>query len=711
MRGSGAAQMAERDDETIASLSSEVEQERSARLQAESIAVRKTRQLASEHSRLELLLKIAQAANEARNFHDLFKEALAGIASHTGWIAGPVFIQAKEKGHTFRLDLPSLTGVVLPGRLEDLLPPSLLEQVLQTAKPSTHRIPGVPDNDKPAWMQAPPNSIFVFPLLAGSAAVGALAFLGNNKNAPDEKLGELMHHVGTQLGRVIERQHDREALEKSEAYFRRLTENSLDVITILDANGKIVYDSPSVRQVFGYEVEEYRGRELFEFVHPDDASSLKAAFANTLEDPSDTPRLNFRLRRKDGEWRHVEGIGKNLLADPVVAAVVFNSRDITERRKLEEQFLQSQKVQAIGQLAGGVAHDFNNILTAIIGHTELMLQRVPPADALHSHADEIQKAAHRAAGLTRQLLAFSRKQVLQPKVIDLNVVIAEMNKMLQRLLGENIKLVTQAQPELGRVKADPSQMEQVLLNLAVNARDAMPKGGTLTIRTENVGLGPKSDAGAGDYVMVSVSDTGVGMTAAVQARIFEPFFTTKELGKGTGLGLATCHGIIKQSGGHIGVFSEAGKGTTFKVLLPGVNEALDPIATKPPEAPRAANGHERVLLVEDELMLRELAVTLLKTLGYEVLTAENGVQALEVVKGLSGAALDLLITDVVMPEMGGRELAEKLRASHPHTKVLFCSGYTEDSVIAGAEAAGRFLQKPYTMATLGQKAREILDKK
>jgi two-component system cell cycle sensor histidine kinase/response regulator CckA len=704
--------MAERDDPTIASLSSEVEQERSARLQAESIAVRKTRQLASEHSRLELLLRIAQAANEAQNYHDLFKDALAGIASHTGWIAGPVFIQAKEKEHTFRLDLFSLAGVVLPGRLENLLPASLVEQVLQTAKPSLHRIPGAPDNDKPAWMQAPPNSIFVFPLLAGSAAVGALVFLGNNKNAPDEKLGELMRHVGTQLGRVIERQRDREALEKSEAYFRRLTENSLDVITIVDANGKIIYESPSVQQVFGYGVDEYRGRELFEFVHPEDVSSLKAAFANTLEDPSDTPRLSFRFRHKDGEWRHVEGMGKNLLADPVVAAVVFNSRDITERRKLEEQFLQSQKVQAIGQLAGGVAHDFNNILTAIIGHAELMLQRVPATDPLHSHADEIQKAAHRAAGLTRQLLAFSRKQVLQPRVIDLNAAISEMNKMLQRLLGENIKLVTQTQPNLYRVKADPSQMEQVLLNLAVNARDAMPKGGNLTIRTENVGLGPRSDTGAGDYVLVSVSDTGVGMTREVQARIFEPFFTTKELGKGTGLGLATCHGIIKQSGGHIGVFSEVGKGTTFKVLLPRVNEPLDPVATKAPDAPRSpANGHERVLLVEDEPMLRELAVTLLKTLGYEVLTAENGVQALEVVKGLRNTPLDLLITDVVMPEMGGRELAEKLCTLCPNTRVLFCSGYTEDSVIAGAEAAGRFLQKPYTMATLGQKAREILDKK
>ncbi|HTD85323.1 MAG TPA: PAS domain S-box protein, partial [Candidatus Binatia bacterium] len=535
----------------------------------------------------------------------------------------------------------------------------------------------------------------------------------NNKNAPDTKFGELMRHIGAQLGRAVERHRDREALEKSEAYFRRLTEYSLDVITILDANATILYESPSIQQVFGYTAPEYRGHQLFEFVHPEDVESLKAAFASTVDDPSDMPRLNFRFRRKDGEWRHVEGIGKNLLGDSVVAAIVFNSRDITERRKLEEQFLQSQKVQAIGQLAGGVAHDFNNILTAIIGHTELMLQRLPTGDSLHGNADEIQKAAHRAAGLTRQLLAFSRKQVLQPKVIDINAVIADMNKMLQRLLGENIKLVTNADPQLGRVKADRSQMEQVLLNLAVNARDAMPKGGTLTIGTENVGLGTNSDAGAGHYVLVSVRDTGVGMSREVQARVFEPFFTTKELGKGTGLGLATCHGIIKQSGGHIGVFSELGKGTTFKVLLPRVNEPLDPVPTtaEPQEGTRSSHGHERVLLVEDESMLRELAVTVLKNLGYEVLTAENGVQALEVVKGLDGMPLDLLITDVVMPEMGGRELAEKLQTLYPKTQTLFCSGYTEDSVIAGAEAAGRFLQKPYTMATLGQKVRQILDKK
>ena len=703
--------MAEQDDQTIASLSSEVEQERSARLQAESIAARKTRQLASEHSRLELLLKIAEAANEAQNFHDLFKDALAGIASHTGWAPGPVYIQAKEKGHTFRLDLFSVAGVPLPGKLENLLPASLIEQVLQTARPVSHRFPGVPDNDKPAWMQVPPNSIFAFPLVVGTAGVGVLIFFGNNKNAPDEKLSELMRHAGTQLGRAIERQRDHDALEKSEAYFRRLTENSLDVITILDANGTILYDSPSVEQVFGYAPDDYRGHELFEFVHPEDVAGVKAAFANTLDDPSDTPRLNFRFRRNDGEWRHVEGLGKNLLSDPVVSAVVFNSRDITERRNLEEQFLQSQKVQAIGQLAGGVAHDFNNILTAIIGHAELMLQSAPAADPLHGHADEIQKAAHRAAGLTRQLLAFSRKQVLQPKVIDLNSVIAEMNKMLQRLLGENIRLVTKAERDLGHVKADPGQMEQVILNLAVNARDAMPAGGTLTIQTENVGLGPKSEAGRGDFVLVAVSDTGVGMPPEVQARIFEPFFTTKELGKGTGLGLATCHGIIKQSEGHIGVFSRLGKGTTFKILLPRVNAPLDVVATKPQEAPRSTHGHERVLLVEDEPMLRELAVTVLKTFGYEVMTAENGVLALDVVKELNGARLDLLITDVVMPEMGGRELAEKLQKLHPKTKVLFCSGYTEDSVIAGAEAAGCFLQKPYTMATLGQKVREILDKK
>ena len=697
--------------ETIASLSSEVEQERSARLEAESIASHKSKQLAAEHNRLELLLKVAEAANESQNFHGLFKSALAGIASHSGWIAGPVFIEAKEKGHTFRLDLFPATGVPLPGLMENLLPMSLVEQVLQTARPWSHRIPGVPDNTKPQWMQAPPNCIFAFPLLAGVTAIGVLTFFGNNKNAPDNKLGELMRHIGTQLGRAVERQRDREALEKSEAYFRRLTENSLDVITILDANATILYESPSVQQVFGYTTPEYRGRQLFEFVHPEDVEALKAAFVTTFDEASDVPRVNFRFRRKDGEWRHVEGIGKNLLADSVVAAIVFNSRDITERRKLEEQFLQSQKVQAIGQLAGGVAHDFNNILTAIIGHSELMLQRIPLGDTLHGNADEIQKAAHRAAGLTRQLLAFSRKQVLQPKVIDLNAVIADMNKMLQRLLGENVKLVTKADPQLGRVKADRSQMEQVLLNLAVNARDAMPRGGTLTIQTENVGLGTNSDAGAGHYVLVSVRDTGVGMSREVQSRIFEPFFTTKELGKGTGLGLATCHGIIKQSGGHIGVFSELGKGTIFKVLLPRVNEPLDPVVARPQEAARSTRGHERVLLVEDEPMLRELAVTVLKTLGYEVFTAENGVHALEVVKTLNGMALDLLITDVVMPEMGGRELAEKLQTQYPKTEILFCSGYTEDSVIAGAEATGRFLQKPYTMATLGEKVRQILDKK
>src|SRR5688500_9509068 len=289
--------MAKVDTETIASLSSEVEQERSARLEAESIAKHKSKQLAAEHGRLELLLKVAEAANEAQNFHSLFKEALAGIAAHSHWIAGPVFIEAKEKGHLFRLDIVPSPGVPPPRRIEDLLPASLTDEVLKTARPWSHRIPGVPDNDKPAWMQVPPNSIFAFPLLAGANAVGVLVFFGNNKNAPDEKLGELMRHVATQLGRSVERHRDREAVENSEAYYRRLTENSLDVITILDANGTIIYESPSIQQVFGYAQDEYRGHELFEFVHPEDLTSVRAAFANTLDDPSESPRLNFRFRR------------------------------------------------------------------------------------------------------------------------------------------------------------------------------------------------------------------------------------------------------------------------------------------------------------------------------------------------------------------------------------------------------------------------------
>ncbi len=505
-----------------------------------------------------------------------------------------------------------------------------------------------------------------------------------------------------------------EALRTSETYFRHLTEYALDLITILDADGTIRFESRSIATELGYEPADYIGKNAFDFVHPEDSPRVMQAFLAALQAQGSTPILSFRFRHKNGTYRILEGRGNNLLNDPAVAGIVFNSRDVTDQRRLEEQFRQSQKVQAIGQLTGGVAHDFNNILTAIIGYSELALNQLPFDSVVTQQVNEIHKAAERAAGLTRQLLAFSRKQVLQLKVVNLQAVITEMDKMLRRLLGEHIVLSSTSHPLVGNVKADIGQLEQVLLNLAVNARDAMPSGGRLTIETYNVTLDDtyaqmRDEVAPGEYVLLAISDTGCGMTPEVKSRLFEPFFTTKEVGKGTGLGLATCHGIVKQSGGHIAVYSEVGKGTTFKIYLPRVNEAAESFQLKSTTAEVPA-GTGTVLLVEDEPMLRELGLTVLNELGYRVLSAENGKQALALVAANPDAKIDLLLTDVVMPEMGGKELVEKLRPISPHTKVIYCSGYTEDIIFhnSGIESGVYFLQKPYTVAAVAQKVRDVM---
>lgn len=499
-----------------------------------------------------------------------------------------------------------------------------------------------------------------------------------------------------------------------EIYFRHLTEYALDLITILDADGTIRFESRSISKELGYPPEEYVGKNAFDFVHPDDAPRIMQAFLTALQTRGNTPVLSFRFRHRDGTYRILEGCGNNLLEDPAVAGIVFNSRDVTEKRRLEEQFQQSQKVQAIGQLTGGVAHDFNNILTAIIGYSDVALAHLPPESSVVGNVQEIRKAGNRAAALTRQLLAFSRKQVLQPRVLQLESVIEEMDKMLRRLLGETIDLVTHAHSDVGNVKADLGQIEQVLLNLAVNARDAMDGVGKLTIETANATVDEKSnlypsELPPGEYVTLSISDNGCGMTDEVKARLFEPFFTTKAQGKGTGLGLATCYGIVKQSGGHIAIYSEVDKGTTFRVYLPRVDEAAEPFHREE-ETGETPVGTETVLLVEDEPMLRELGMTVLEDLGYRVLVAENGCDALKLMGGNPDTQIDLLMTDVVMPEMGGKELVEKLRPLYPKTKVIFCSGYTEDAIFhsGGLDPGVYFLQKPYTVASVAQKVRDVL---
>jgi signal transduction histidine kinase/CheY-like chemotaxis protein len=392
------------------------------------------------------------------------------------------------------------------------------------------------------------------------------------------------------------------------------------------------------------------------------------------------------------------------------------ARDITERKKLENKLLQSQKMEAVGRLAGGVAHDFNNILTAILGYSDLLLRQIQPGNTMHHQLSEIKKAGELAAALTHQLLAFSRRQDLQPKVVSLNDAINNIQKMLRRLIDEDIRIMILLDKDAGHVKADPAQLDQVMMNLAVNARDAMPRGGILTIETSNCVCGlddaccQTQGMPPGEYVKLSLSDTGTGMTEEVKQHLFEPFFTTKEKGQGTGLGLATCYGIVKQSGGYIVVESSLGQGSSFHVYLPRVNDrgALFPAAVS---GGRMPHGNETILLVEDEASVRTLAAQVLRRLGYSVIEAADGEGARHAVQNLNGSRIDLLLADVVLPSLGGRELLDLMEENQLGVKVLFTSGYVKEIVCKKYDLpmGVPFLQKPFTPADLARKVREIIE--
>jgi two-component system cell cycle sensor histidine kinase/response regulator CckA len=400
---------------------------------------------------------------------------------------------------------------------------------------------------------------------------------------------------------------------------------------------------------------------------------------------------------------------------PAVTRAMQEVEDRDERRRLEAQFIEGQKMDVIGQLAGGVAHDFNNILAVIMGYSELLTSDIAPNSPLQKFTEEIRLASQRAAALTRQLLVFSRKQTVQHVVLDLNQVIQDLDQMLRRLIDANIEMVQLPEKKIGYVQADSGYVGQVLMNLAVNARDAMPNGGTITIATDNVTLDEnytREHAGAlpGDYVMLSVSDTGTGMTDEVKAHLFEAFFTTKTLGKGTGLGLATCQTIVQLSGGLIDVSSELGRGTTFNVYFPRVEQLPDIVPT-PIQTGPLPRGTETLLIVEDDQSVRHLAYSVLEAQGYEVLSASNGRDALNVARDHQGSPICLVITDVIMPLMGGKVMADWLKTSFPGIKVLFTSGYTDDAIARHGvlETGIEFLPKPYTPATLVRKVRELLD--
>jgi len=517
---------------------------------------------------------------------------------------------------------------------------------------------------------------------------------------------------------ITERRRAQETLRESEEKFRQLAENISDVFWMTSPDmQQMHYVSPAYERVWGRSVANAseHPQEWSEAILPEDREHTFATFGRLMADEASVSE-EFRIARPDGEvrWIHSRGFQVRDVAGTVVRLAGVAS-DITERKQFEAQMFESQRLETVGKLAGGVAHEFNSILTAIIGQSELILNDLPLNSRLSKNVNEIHRAANRAAVLTRQLLAYGRKQLLQPETLDLNAVLAGMESTLQHLVGRQVDVRIVPGTGLKAVKMDLGQMEQVIVNMAMNAAAVMLNGGKLTLETANVTLDQEyvshfSDVKAGEYVMLAITDTGTGISPEAKKHIFEPFFTTKGVGQGAGLGLATCYGILKQSGGHINVYSELSRGATFKIYMPEV-EAPAKIPVPRPGPAQLPRGTETILLVEDDPALREMASALLQRLGYTVLTASNGVEALSLKHQHGAGHVDLVFTDVVMPHMSGKELSDRFRLLYPQTKILFTSAYTENAIVhQGTLNPGVILlQKPFTPSALAVKVREVLD--
>ncbi|MBZ5720985.1 MAG: PAS domain S-box protein [Acidobacteriia bacterium] len=593
----------------------------------------------------------------------------------------------------------------------------LTEYVLRTGEPllcSPEVFDALVQRGEVELIGAPSVDWLGVPLKAANHTFGVLVLQSYSDNVRfRENDKEILTFVSRQLSTAIEHKRNEEALRRSEARYRSLVQSAVYGIYRSSLDGRFLDVNPALIAMLGYSTAD----EVLSldpkhdvFLDPNEQGRLMREFQSGVR----RDNLEVQWKRKDSSPITVRLSGRAVSSPGEPCEVLeIIAEDVTERRVLEDQFRQAQKMEAVGRLAGGVAHDFNNLLMVINGYTEVLLEQTDASHPFRQKIEAIQQAADRATTLTRQLLAFSRKQFLELKLVDVNAIVSDMERLLRPLIGENIELIAKLAMNLSRTRADAGQIEQVIMNLVVNSKDAMPNGGKIIIQTANVSLDDDlrreySYIRPGPYVMLSISDTGVGMDKETQSRIFEPFFTTKEKGKGTGLGLSTAYGIIKQSGGYVFVHSELGRGTTFRIYLPQADEPAEPLShVRASQA--ASGGSETVLLVEDEESVRQLVRETLEAKGYKVLEAEQGHSALEIAAAHQGS-IDMLITDVVMPGMSGRELAQRLSGSHPRTKVLYVSGYTEDAIVHQGvlDPGTAFLQKPFTLQALSRKVRDVL---
>lgn len=579
---------------------------------------------------------------------------------------------------------------------------------------------------RPMWPHPEITSSISIPLLVANKVVGTLNINALERLRPFTVAQmKVLTILAATAATALETASLYTQVRQAEEKYRSIFENAVEGIFQATPDQRLLTVNPSMARILGYDsprelIADFNasGRQLW--TSPDTTELINAA----LKSSGVVEGLPIEANRKNGEsiWLSLNlrltknEYGATIYREGTIEDITARTEAESHRKELEQQLRQSQKMEAIGQLAGGVAHDFNNLLTAINGYSSLALQRTNPDDRIRGYLEEVKKAGERAANLTRQLLAFGRKQMLKPIALNLNDVVSEMSKMLRRLIGEDILLDARFDPELEQIHADPGQIEQVLVNLVVNSRDAMPHGGTLTIETANFEInqefaGKHLGLATGKYVALTVSDDGCGMDEKTRARIFEPFFTTKEKGRGTGLGLSTVYGIVKQSGGNVWVYSEPGQGTVFKVFLPQFEQEIE-APVKPLIDLVAPRGSETILLVEDEDVVRGLARQILEQAGYHVLDARCGDEAIRLCREVP-EPIDLLLTDVVMPEASGKEVAERLTKLRPATRVLYMSGYTDDAIVhhGVVDSDVEFIQKPFTPVALAQKVREVLDLK